>query len=396
MSNENRIWKVYAHIVPKEISKYEHDKYYIGITSLELQRRWKVNGSGYKRQRIFWNAIQKYGWDNLKHVLISDNLTHNEACEMEIELIQRYSTTNREFGYNLTKGGEGSVGYMHSEEVRMKMKGRISWNKGRKASLETRLKISENHWDSSGLNSPNRRSVICLNNLKVFDLITEATLYAGFKKYDKSVSATCRKIYVTAGFREDVGGRLYWMYYDEYINLSGEEKEALHNNAINQVNSPTKAVIRLNDNKVYQSLIDARKDTICSDENTIKKCCEGKSYKSGKMENGECAYWMYYHEYFKLSDEQKNNILSIKRFENQNHTSREPKMVKNLDTNVIYPSLKAAGNAYGKKDGLNIANAIKRNGTAYGVKWAYVQNEDIKVQVDTTQIITTVLSCTDN
>lgn len=396
MSNEDKIWKVYAHIVPKEISKYEHDKYYIGITSLELSRRWKTGGSGYKRQRIFWNAIQKYGWDNIKHVLISDNLTHDEACKMEMELIQKYNTTNREYGYNLTIGGEGALGYVHSEEVRMKMRGRISWNKGRKASLETRFKISENHWDSSGLNSPNRRSVICLNNLKIFDLITEATLYAGFKKYDKSVSAACRGIYVTAGFREDVGGRLYWMYYDEYIKLPDTEKEILHNNAINQVNSHIKAVIRLNDNKIYQSLNDAQEDTMCSDEAAIKKCCEGKYYKSGKMEDGECAYWMYYHEYFKLSDEQKNSILSIKRFNNKSHVSCEPKMVKNLDTNIIYPSLKAAGNAYGKKDGLNIANAIKRNGTAYGARWAYVQDDYIKEQVDATQIITSVLSYTDN
>ena len=32
MSNsEERKWKVYMHVVPKELSGYKHDKYYIGI-----------------------------------------------------------------------------------------------------------------------------------------------------------------------------------------------------------------------------------------------------------------------------------------------------------------------------------------------------------------------------
>lgn len=368
----NNVWKIYVHIIPKELSGYTNDKYYIGITSQPLERRWGVSGHRYKRHSLFWNAIQKYGWNNIKHILLLDNLTHQEACLIEIELIKKYNTTNREFGYNLTYGGEGSLGYLHSEEVRAKMKGRTSWCKGKKLSLETRAKISKNHWDSSGLNSPKRRSVICLNNLKVFDLITEATIYAGFKKYDKSVSTVCRGEAITAGFRVDVGGRLYWMYYNEYMNLSSQEKEKLHMDAINQINTNLKSVIRLNDNKIYQYITEAKKDTPFSDESAIKKCCEGKYYKSGKMKNGDNAYWMYYHEYFNLPDDKKVECLKIKQFYNDLHKSCDAKKVKNIDTNIIYPSLKAAGNSYGKKDGLNIANAIKRNGTAYGCKWVYI------------------------
>ena len=372
MDTESKIWKVYMHTIPKEISGHDNDKSYIGITSQDVSKRWQNNGNGYRRQQVFYNAIQKYGWDNIKHTLILDNLTHKEACEMERKLIKNYNTTNREFGYNLTEGGEGSLGYTHSEEVKMKMRCRTSWCKGKKLSPEICQKISMNHWDSSGLNSPKRRSVICLNNLKVFDLITDASVYAGFKKHDKSISMTCRGKNVTSGFRADAGGRLYWMYYDEYVKLSDEEKDKLHNNAINQINSLYKAVIRLNDNKIYESLTDGENDTIGSADIAIKKCCEGKYYKSGKMENGEDAYWMYYHEYFQLSNEEKANILSVKRTNNQNHISCEPKKVKNLSTNTIYNSMKSAGEAYGAKNGLNIANAIKRDGTAYGAKWAYV------------------------
>jgi len=88
------------------------------------------------------------------------------------------------------------------------------------------------------------------------------------------------------------------------------------------------------------------------------------------MPNGENAFWMFYHEYFKLSDEQKAKILYEKL--NKSHKSCEPKTVINLETGIVYPSLRAAGNAYGQKDGVNIANAINRKGTAYGCKWAYI------------------------
>ena len=66
-------------------------KVYIGQTVCQdnLTRRTHTDGSGYKNERSkFWRAIQKYGWDNIKHTLILDNLTHKEACEMERKLIK--------------------------------------------------------------------------------------------------------------------------------------------------------------------------------------------------------------------------------------------------------------------------------------------------------------------
>ena len=42
---EDKKWTVYVHIVPKELSGYEWDKYYVGITSNEVNKRWK-NGQG--------------------------------------------------------------------------------------------------------------------------------------------------------------------------------------------------------------------------------------------------------------------------------------------------------------------------------------------------------------
>ena len=83
-----RKWTVYIHTVPKELSGYEYDKYYVGITSQKPERRWGYNGSRYDdRHPYFKNAIQKYGWNNIKHDIIKENLTKDEACIIEKNLI---------------------------------------------------------------------------------------------------------------------------------------------------------------------------------------------------------------------------------------------------------------------------------------------------------------------
>ena len=100
-----RLWTVYIHTVPKELSGYEWDKRYIGITSLDVNKRWGLSGGGYKDQ-MFYNAIQKYGWDNIRHEIIETNLSQEEANKKEIELIAYYNSNNKLYGYNMTKGGD--------------------------------------------------------------------------------------------------------------------------------------------------------------------------------------------------------------------------------------------------------------------------------------------------
>lgn len=81
-------------------------KRYIGQTIHQDKPalRWK-NGTGYKDSLYFYNAIQKYGWDNFYHYIIQDNLTKEEADELEELNIMFYNTLNRNYGYNLKHGG---------------------------------------------------------------------------------------------------------------------------------------------------------------------------------------------------------------------------------------------------------------------------------------------------
>lgn len=99
MSDNN--YKVYQHI------NRENNKSYIGITKQKPTVRWGYKGNKYIECPYFWNAIQKYGWDKFDHIVLFDGLTHDEACAKEKELIAQFQTTNPEYGYNISRGGDG-------------------------------------------------------------------------------------------------------------------------------------------------------------------------------------------------------------------------------------------------------------------------------------------------
>lgn len=102
-------YKIYCHT-----NKY-NGKRYVGLTRTSVQHRWD-NGNGYKNNRHFWGAIQKYGWGNFRHEILHFGLTREEASDLERKLIDEWKLTDERFGYNLTTGGE--INYTVTEETR--------------------------------------------------------------------------------------------------------------------------------------------------------------------------------------------------------------------------------------------------------------------------------------
>lgn len=100
-------------------------KKYIGITKQNPERRWQ-NGHGYDNT-YFGNAIHKYGWDGFFHEVLIYGLTEEEACSWEIALIAMHNTNQREYGYNISEGGETcdccsvKYGEDHPNHKRVKM-----------------------------------------------------------------------------------------------------------------------------------------------------------------------------------------------------------------------------------------------------------------------------------
>ena len=64
-------------------------------------------GYGYKRCTAFWRAIEKYGWDNFTYEILAQDLTEEDAKQLEKYYIKLYDSTNPEKGYNISAGGDG-------------------------------------------------------------------------------------------------------------------------------------------------------------------------------------------------------------------------------------------------------------------------------------------------
>lgn len=131
MSLKSDNYIVYRHTSPS-------GKVYIGITSRKPNHRWRNGGHGYKSSPKFYNAILKYGWDNIKHEIVLSDISKSEACYAEKYLVKWYKLHN--ISYNLSDGGEGVTGCSHA-----------AWNRGMPCAEETKKKIGN---ANRGSNSP--------------------------------------------------------------------------------------------------------------------------------------------------------------------------------------------------------------------------------------------------
>lgn len=221
------MYYVYKHTAP-------NGKVYIGITSRNPKKRWN-SGYGYEGNEYFRAAIKKYGWDNIKHEILLEGLTQEQAYQKENELIAEYDSTNREKGYNISLGGgqvseetrrkigEANKGKHLTEETRRKIgeatkqkweneeyRRKISEaNKGKHHTEETRRKMSEANKGERNPNygkpAHNRKKVECIETNKIYSSLTEAATKTNMSRgYIREV---CN------GKRKTAGG-YHWQYIE--------------------------------------------------------------------------------------------------------------------------------------------------------------------------------------
>lgn len=101
-------------------------KRYIGQTIHQdnPEARWH-KGKHYKGS--FRQDIDKYGWDNFDHYIIQNNLTAEEADELEKLNIIAFNTTNPKYGYNeRLAGNTNTTKYERSESTKQKISANTS------------------------------------------------------------------------------------------------------------------------------------------------------------------------------------------------------------------------------------------------------------------------------
>lgn len=197
-----------------------NNKVYIGQTSQSLQRRWQ-NGFGYKHNEYFFNAIQKYGWDNFEHIILYTNCTLEEANFLEEALIKKYDSCNKEKGYNLRLGGNNSS---PSQESIEKMR---QSHLGKKMSEEQKEKISKSNIgkhnyvytndDREKMSKLKQKQVLCITTNQIFSSIEEAEKWCGLAKHSH-IGSVCQGKRLTCGKHPITQEPLKWAFVKEEDN----------------------------------------------------------------------------------------------------------------------------------------------------------------------------------
>lgn len=135
-------------IIYKALNKI-NGKIYVGQTVKKLSQR--IYQHLYSKNGAFPKALRKYGKDNFMIECVENCLSKEELDDREKYWINYYRSNNRENGYNLTNGGDGNHGLVHTNETKIKIglsnKGK---NKGKKHPY-----LAEWNKNHSGVNALN-------------------------------------------------------------------------------------------------------------------------------------------------------------------------------------------------------------------------------------------------
>ncbi len=257
-----------------KITNSINNKIYIGQTTRGFLERYSEYKSDFnnrsKSSNIYlYNSFLKYGFDNFKFEIIDTADTIEILNEKEIHYINKYNTTDRNFGYNLHEGGRNSL---LSEETKLKMsisrKGKpktkewiekaiapagseeakkygrpktdeekqyLSENspkywEGKKRTSETIKKVSESK-KLAGVKPPNSMKMVMVNSdgnlVKIYESARDCSFDSGYSYYQiydrlsgKYENNLEHKFYYLDDYRGE-----YNLEKDLYTKPRGEEKE---------------------------------------------------------------------------------------------------------------------------------------------------------------------------
>lgn len=303
---------------------------YIGQTGVGIKQRWGKNGSHYLNKKnekyqhpAFANAILKYGWENFEHNVIADNLTKEEADNLEMLLIECFDTMSPKHGYNCKEGGSRAK---PSEETRRKMS---EAHKGKTLSEETKRKMSEAHKSENcymfgkHLSEETKRKI---SNSLQGNIITEETRRK-ISEANKGKRMGSESPYAKKVVQYDLNGNFI---------------------------------------KVWGSVVDAER-VLGVDAGNISKCCN--NYKYHKTIAGYIWRW--------FGDELTEEYISSCNQKNKKYVSQYSLSGELI---CVFESVSEAGKATGIPHTNIIRNCKGRANSAGGYIWRYYENtEDIEL-----------------
>lgn len=130
-------------------------KQYVGITSISLNKR-KSNHKSLAlqcgSQTKFHRALRKHGVENFKWEILDESAANVEILiEKEIEYISKFNTYK--YGYNMTIGGDGAVGSVHSDEWKLQQSKRAKnfHQENKEHQKWLKMSLEEKYGDASNI-----------------------------------------------------------------------------------------------------------------------------------------------------------------------------------------------------------------------------------------------------
>lgn len=362
---ETRKFCLYAHI------NMINGKIYIGQTCNPLYKRWK-DGLGYIGNKHFYNSINKYGWDNFKHLSLIENLNGDYANIIEKELIKKYNTTNPDFGYNILPGGENrdgknnpNYGNHYSQETKkilsnlakQRFKNKENHPRyGAELSNDTKNKIRKKNIGYTITNEQKERMIA--NNEAIHEIYKLDFDYNVIKIFETKVKAIeDAKIILNISFpkvKYQVVDNFIYTYSELYSDIIHDEllKKKIKFGNFMRFSKP---VICLNNLKVYPTIDFASKETNISSSQIIL-CCQGKRKCGGNDKNLGKLIWEYYDE--------------TKTYKQKIYPGKNAKICICITTGEEFESSTEASNKYGiGKSSINYA--CKHNTSTLGGNTGY-------------------------
>lgn len=221
-----------------------NNKLYIGI-SKDINKRWSAFGNRYNKCKVFYRAIQKYGWDNFEHTVLIDDISKEKAYEIEKYLIKKYNTTNKQYGYNIALGGSGGCTvkgnrhFLSKKVYQYDLDGNFiqEWENAQRASETLKICVSDIHtncrqnsgvrkagtymWRYEKFDKIDRYVRESINKKPILQINKDFTIVNRYKTVSHIDGKTFshEKIINCCTMKSKTHKNFYWVYEEDFINM---------------------------------------------------------------------------------------------------------------------------------------------------------------------------------
>lgn len=256
-----------------KIENLINGKVYIGQTVRDVKRRLQCHKiklqKEYHNNAHLQHAWNKYGEENFKSSIV-ETCTIDNIDDREKYWIKYYKELG--MSYNIEDGGNYIKIIPLETRKKISIKSKEAW-----ANESIRYKIIRNL--KRGKDNPSSKSIICINDMNIFDTITEASKYYNVKRKAISQTLSGRNPHCNS-----YDGKLK-LEFDYYI----EGKKYFPKN---HIHAQSKKVICVTTGEIFDSISIASKK-YCIPTTNISKVCKKQRKTAGKLQNGTKLKWAY-------------------------------------------------------------------------------------------------------